>query len=574
MFYNIISYLFNLLYKKRILWLQSKHNVPLKKLIKEKKRKIFCINIINLFFLMRIIHKNEKKRILFVTNDDKKEIFIKKMKCFVVKMKDLKNLNKINEAIHAKYKLAIKNIYNENSYQSMSYIEYIDLKFAEYLLELYPNHHIFFIKETFFLKTQKIKTNFDKNLICIKFLSNFIVKFINIFVSFFLNIYNKFIFKKKKYDLSIVMNVHNKSPILNAYKSIENESKKLNINILIITGSIKFFIKNFMFRDVVFLRNNYIKKTTLKIDKTTLKKYFNRLFFKDRYSFSQFYKRFLEKENIEHFLNKNIHYIPKNIIFLPHIGQIQDAFFSLQKTNAFVLSSAPLMTISSSVSSTVDWGFLNIIGSYGDISTESFILNDVPISKIINIGNMSYDLLNENKKNNKKRIILIATSSYCKNEIEWIEKIIQVSCEIKNIQIIISLHPSFRKNLYINLEKKYSKNIVKINDKKDSEYYLKKCDICFTDFSSVGALSIFMKKKLIVVNLSNDVYPSNNFDQMKVAFLINHIDEITPQKIELYLNSKFDYFCSEKYYNKFIKNYNYYNDGKAAFRFLNHLLKK
>lgn len=570
-------FIYTFLYKKKYLYLQNKNGISLKELIHEKKKKIFLINLKAYYFLSSIMTEDEKKTFLFVTNNDEIENIIKQKSYSFLKIKDLKNNNFLNEKIHFDYKKIKKIICNEVPYQSISYIEYIDISFSEHLLKLYPNHYVFFIDDSFFLNAQKL---FLKFKIKIKFFTFIKVKIYNlqrIFFSLIMNYYNKFVFNKKKYDFAIILNAHNNSPILNAFKSIEIESKKLKKNPLIITGSIKFFIKNFLFKNVVFIKKEFIfMDSIIEADtKIKLKKYFNVLFKNNNSLFSRFYNRVKEKEIIKNYLLENQTHIPKNIIFLPHIGQIQDAFFDLQRSHNFILSSAPLMTISPSCASTVDWEFLDIIGSYGQIATESFILNEVPISKIINIGNMSYDLINPKKKYNpKKRIILIATSSYCKNEIEWIEKIIESSINIKNVQVVLSLHPSFKKDMYAHLEKKYARKIFKINDQKDSEFFLKQCDLCFTDFSSIGALSIFMKKKLIVVNLNNESYPSNNFDQMKVALLINKLHQITPKIIDSYLEKKFDFFCSKENYEKFINNYNFYNDGKASFRFLNYILNQ
>lgn len=477
-----------------------------------------------------------------------------------VSLKEISHINHLDEKFHRDYH-EIKHDVFKKHYESSFYSFFIAKKRIDHIIENHPGINIFMQKQLEILYQHNLYTNLNKNSFIESITKNSFIGSItknslvgSIPKNSFIGSINKnslVMYKKglmflcswfsfwrslrNSYDFCVVTCAHSRGPLNEAYTSLRQQSRHKKMRFLTITNSVSFFIKNFFITPVVYIPSFLNKRTALRL--TPIKN-----------------------------LNFN-----KNVILLPHMsGSLQDVFYHLHKDHSYFIGSTPVVTISSSPASTVDWEYLDFIGSTGDIATQSLLDNYVSKEKIFLTGNLALDnLIDQAKKyTNQKnpKIILIATSSYDPHEMLWIEKMVDCCMSMDNVMVVLSPHPSYTHKNLRKLQRKFPKNKFIISLKKDASYWIPRCSVCVTDFSSVGVYAGLLQKKLIVVNLTGQDFPSNRYNDMGVAVLFNAIDDIHEKSMRAIIEK--ENFSPKSVFQKFVNDYNYKNDGDAANRFL------
>ena len=311
---------------------------------------------------------------------------------------------------------------------------------------------------------------------------------------------------------------------------------------------------------------------------------------------SKFYGKFHLKDLIVNFnfaidheylpLNQTNHKIlnilnsmkPKFIITFPHFNPAAHLILKYSKINKIKSFSAPLVTIDSRKSSLVGWDIIDFVGCYGNQCVKALKKVYGENIKTIKIGNLFKDAFrSRNKKNiyleikrklkltKYKKNILVATSHYDLNEIEWIEKL---SNWIKNedIGLILKVHPSFKDKIYKSIIDKKYKNVRVIENNFNIEDLFVVCDLCITDFSTVGSYSIIANKPLIVANFKNTKFISNNYVRYGVAWEVKNFISLKTT-INFIFRKNIIYPNLEKR-NHFLNEYSFYNEESSGDRFV------
>lgn len=227
-----------------------------------------------------------------------------------------------------------------------------------------------------------------------------------------------------------------------------------------------------------------------------------------------------------------------------------------------------------------------IIATYGEDCTVSLTKMGYDKDRLVMTGNPRYDniknldpatirkLLSKKIEINFERpIILIATSGYDKNEVNWISHVVRYANE-KNYEIIIKFHPLFELERSKDLSEKTTGMkfyFLKYSDIEINEV-TSVSNIVITDNSSTGMIAILADKPVIVVNFRGEKYPDNRYDEYGVALLAESIKEL-----ELCIDKAlFDKHIQKQlteYRKKYQYWYNYRNDGMAASRIFEILTK-
>ena len=229
-----------------------------------------------------------------------------------------------------------------------------------------------------------------------------------------------------------------------------------------------------------------------------------------------------------------------------------------------------------------------IYGTQGQKTLQSFGIDNDRISIT---GNPKYDknkFLDSNKSkkilkekydiDDRKKIIIIAMSMWHKNDEQWISKLIKF-CNQNNTEIIIKLHPKYKRNPE---EIENEINFIKIECNKDKflitfdfdlNILLSAADLVISDYSNVGVEAILLKKIVINQNfVKEDLKRSHNYHEIGAALYAEEYEELEKKVYEILYENKHKEVIMNGY-EEIVKRYNSKNDGKASERIFEILTK-
>ena len=154
----------------------------------------------------------------------------------------------------------------------------------------------------------------------------------------------------------------------------------------------------------------------------------------------------------------------------------------------------------------------------------------------------------------KKKIILIAMSRWHENDEKWIVKFIKF-CNKNNFEIIIKLHPRYKRNPEestdkINfIKKECGENKFLITFDVKLSLLLSASDVVVSDYSNVGVEAVMLKKIVINQNFSKENLESaQNYHETGAVF---HIEEY--DKLEKMIKDILQKISLQKKYRKVMK---------------------
>ena len=229
-----------------------------------------------------------------------------------------------------------------------------------------------------------------------------------------------------------------------------------------------------------------------------------------------------------------------------------------------------------------------IYGTQGQKTLQNFGIDN---DRILITGNPKYDKIrfldsDKSKKilkekydiNDRKKIIIVAMSIWHKNDEQWISKLIKF-CNRNKIEIIIKLHPKYKRNPEeikneINFIKtKCSENKFLITFDIDLNILLSAADLVISDYSNVGVEAALRKKIVINQNFAKeDLKMAQNNHEIGAVLYTEEYDELEKKVYEILYENKNKEVCI-KGYEEMVKRYNSKNDGKASERIFDILTK-
>lgn len=231
--------------------------------------------------------------------------------------------------------------------------------------------------------------------------------------------------------------------------------------------------------------------------------------------------------------------------------------------------------------------FVNGIQGYGSLISLNYNQNRILIS-----GNPKYDycktikkidaksIVNDSLKiNNEKKLIVIGMTTWHENDQKWMSDFIKF-CNECDFEIVIKLHPKFRNNDQI------TRNKITVIENECKNYkfsiiydidlpsLLAAADIVITDYSSIGLEAILLQKPLISVNFSNEKYLEldQRFEKYGAAIYLENYSQLENTVLDI-LNKNSHLGKLKEGWMKVAEKYNYRNDGKAAHRIFQHLMR-
>ena len=229
-----------------------------------------------------------------------------------------------------------------------------------------------------------------------------------------------------------------------------------------------------------------------------------------------------------------------------------------------------------------------IYGSQGQKALQSYGIDN---DRILITGNPKYDKIkfldsNKSKKilkekydiNDKKKIVIIAMSTWHKNDEQWLSKFIKF-CNRNETEIIIKLHPKYKRNPeetknQINfIKKECSKNKFLITFDFDINILLSAADLVISDHSNVGTEAALLKKIVINQNfIKEDLKMYQNDHEIGAVLYTEEYEELEKRVYEILYENKHKEVII-KGYEEMVKRYNSKNDGKASERIFDILTK-
>jgi hypothetical protein len=141
------------------------------------------------------------------------------------------------------------------------------------------------------------------------------------------------------------------------------------------------------------------------------------------------------------------------------------------------------------------------------------------------------------------------------------------SCkDLKDVELIIKIHPNEDKDYYKNLANSLNANVTVLKNEANLYHILMRCNVVITCFSTVGAEAIFLRKPLIILDhLEQDVLGYISRGAARKATSANELTERIEELI------KEDFKIDEESYDKFIADFACKIDGKVAERYFDYL---
>jgi hypothetical protein len=234
-----------------------------------------------------------------------------------------------------------------------------------------------------------------------------------------------------------------------------------------------------------------------------------------------------------------------------------------------------------------DWFHAEKIFVSGNDGVNSLINLGYDKNRLIITGNPLYDytknidqnksksiLKNQFKIDDSKKLIVIGTGEYHKNDEIWMSKLIKF-CNQNNFEIIIKMHPKWKgRNEGLNLSKirkECEQEKFLISYDINIRTVLSAADLLITDYSNIGLEAICLDKPVITINFIkenlNDIVKYHDFG---AALYFENYQEFEKSILEI-LNENSHKKTLEIGRQKFIEEFNFANDGNASKRIFDFL---
>jgi CDP-Glycerol:Poly(glycerophosphate) glycerophosphotransferase len=276
------------------------------------------------------------------------------------------------------------------------------------------------------------------------------------------------------------------------------------------------------------------------------------------------------------------------VVVLPHWSVLGWAALSSAPTLGLPTGSSPVVTISGTNASIVEWHGLSMIGCYGTQCAQAFKALGYPDEKFELVGNVTLDQAvsatretarRANRTFRKlsakgRRLILFATSGVNKNEADVLQAIMAMCNDpAANATLIVRPHPTIGRQSYADVLARSSAGTASIVSEGTVQQAISAADVVITDFSTVGAEAVLLTRPLLVINCTGAPFPANNYAALGVAAEANAVDQVVPQLRRLLAEGNY-WPDAASHLRQFIDAYNWGNDGKASSRFLARLAER
>ncbi|MBF0563286.1 MAG: CDP-glycerol glycerophosphotransferase family protein [Alphaproteobacteria bacterium] len=200
------------------------------------------------------------------------------------------------------------------------------------------------------------------------------------------------------------------------------------------------------------------------------------------------------------------------------------------------LISVPVMTVAGYASSIIGWEDMDIIAAYGEQCVEAFVAMGYRRERLPVIGNVLFDhLFAMNREpclqqvNHRlgcslplgKKVILVATSRIDQGEDTWIVDLARRCGERGDCVVLCKPHPTYASSYPLP-----TGGALFVLRSGPVEEAIMLADLVITDFSTVGAQAVFLKRRLMVVNTSGRPFPANDYASLGVASLAERAEDV------------------------------------------------
>ena len=274
-----------------------------------------------------------------------------------------------------------------------------------------------------------------------------------------------------------------------------------------------------------------------------------------------------------------------SVVVLPHWSTLAWAALGVSRSLDLPTASAPVVTITGNNASLVEWWGIGLIGCYGTQCKSAFMALGYRPQQLELVGNLTLDRAlgstqDEARRANRdfgaltasgRRLILYATSGVNKNEPDILAAIVTLcNASDANIALAVRPHPTIGRQLYADVLETAPKDRVAIVTKGTVHEAIAAADVVITDYSTVGAEAVLLKRPLLVVNMTGAPFPANNYADLGVA-----VEARRPGEVPALLRRLLDEGCywpdAEEKLARFTEAYNWGGDGHASRRFLERL---
>jgi hypothetical protein len=262
---------------------------------------------------------------------------------------------------------------------------------------------------------------------------------------------------------------------------------------------------------------------------------------------------------------------PRSVFVMPQSSDLADQVRPAARRAGIPVISSPPVTIAPHRRS-VPWWDADFICCYGRQCTEAFTTLGFDPRRLLLTGNPAFDDLvrslgptPERVGSSNKRVILIATSRIDPEEPVWIERLVEHCLARGDTRVVAKAHPSYSASDYELPSGNPGPDLYEVVEGTPIPDLLRIADVVVTDYSTVGTEAGLVGRPMLVVNLLGKPYPSNNYDRMGIALLVERLDEMG-SKLDSVLNDPETLARFRSAHDAFCMDYNGPNDGAAAER--------
>lgn len=187
-------------------------------------------------------------------------------------------------------------------------------------------------------------------------------------------------------------------------------------------------------------------------------------------------------------------------------------------------------------------------------------------TKKINSRESKFKLEKEFKIDSSKKLVVIGTGEYHKDDEIWMTKFIKF-CNKNDWEIIFKIHPKWKRSddglNVAKIESECQKQKFLISYDMDLMTLLSAADLVITDYSNIGLEAICLEKLLITVNFEKENLDNIiKYHEYGASLYFENYEELEKSIIEIF-NSELHQSSLKLGRQRFIEQFNFGNDGNA-----------
>jgi hypothetical protein len=274
---------------------------------------------------------------------------------------------------------------------------------------------------------------------------------------------------------------------------------------------------------------------------------------------------------------------PRALFLMPHWSRLGAMAATEARRRGCPVVSAPVHTVAASHASLMGWESVDVVATYGEQCVGAFRSLGFAAERLPIVGNLACDALptlNADASRRRveatlrrrlpahQRIVLMATSGSDPDEVRTVEALREICCRHGGLAALVKPHPGLSAVAAAGAALRNDDGILCRLSGGRIEDALAIAAVVITDFSSVGAQAVALRKPLVAVNLTGRPFPANDYAALGVARAVRHLRELEPAVLGALASPIGEQRADDPAILDFLRAYYGPGDGRAASRLL------